>query len=181
MCIRDRRAAYIVKPPASSRGRGVRMLREGDFERLTATRRGRTGDADGARRDDKSDKTSRKSVLVQRYIRDPHLLDGYKYDLRVYVALTSLDPLRVFLYREGLVRLATEKYVDGGADPSLSPLSCLLSSLPRAGAVLVAPAACSRSICEMIILSVTSWKVSERSHGTTARLPKRCARHSSGH
>ena len=112
------RAAYIVKPPASSRGRGVRMLREGDFERLTATRRGRTGDADGARRDDKSDKTSRKSVLVQRYIRDPHLLDGYKYDLRVYVALTSLDPLRVFLYREGLVRLATEKYVDGGADPS---------------------------------------------------------------
>jgi len=61
--------------------------------------------------------TSRKT-LVQRYIRDPHLLDGYKYDLRVYVALTSVDPLRVFLYREGLVRLATEKYADGGADLS---------------------------------------------------------------
>ena len=40
--------AYIIKPPASSRGRGVRMLREGDFERLTATRRGRTGDAEPA-------------------------------------------------------------------------------------------------------------------------------------
>ena len=106
--------AYIIKPPASSRGRGVRMLREGDFERLT--RRDDASDASGRKRSDVSD-TSRKT-LVQRYIRDPHLLDGYKYDLRVYVALTSVDPLRVFLYREGLVRLATEKYADGGADLS---------------------------------------------------------------
>ena len=108
------RETYIIKPPASSRGRGVRMLREGDFERLT--RRDDASDASGRKRSDASD-TSRKT-LVQRYIRDPHLLDGYKYDLRVYVALTSVDPLRVFLYREGLVRLATEKYADGGADLS---------------------------------------------------------------
>ena len=107
--------AYIIKPPASSRGRGVRMLREGDFERLTR-RDDAFRDASGRKRSDVSD-TSRKT-LVQRYIRDPHLLDGYKYDLRVYVALTSVDPLRVFLYREGLVRLATEKYADGGADLS---------------------------------------------------------------
>ena len=109
-------AAYIVKPPASSRGRGVRMLREGDFERFSknATAR-RVGASDAVGQ--KKTETSRK-MLVQRYIRDPHLLDGYKYDLRVYVALTSVDPLRVFLYREGLVRLATEKYVGGGADLS---------------------------------------------------------------
>jgi hypothetical protein len=90
------------------------MLREGDFERLATARRDGASDA---RVGQKKTETSRKT-LVQRYIRDPHLLDGYKYDLRVYVALTSVDPLRVFLYREGLVRLATEKYVDGGADLS---------------------------------------------------------------
>ena len=109
-------AAYIVTPPASSRGRGVRMLREGDFERFSKNATGRRVGASDAVGQKKTE-TSRKT-LVQRYIRDPHLLDGYKYDLRVYVALTSVDPLRVFLYREGLVRLATEKYVDGGADLS---------------------------------------------------------------
>ena len=107
------RETYIIKPPASRAGAACACYARAT-ERLT--RRDDASDASGRKRSDASD-TSRKT-LVQRYIRDPHLLDGYKYDLRVYVALTSVDPLRVFLYREGLVRLATEKYADGGADLS---------------------------------------------------------------
>jgi len=38
------------------------------------------------------------------------LLDGYKFDLRIYVALTCINPLRIYVYEEGLVRLATVKY-----------------------------------------------------------------------
>lgn len=41
------------------------------------------------------------AVLVQRYISDPLLVNGRKFDLRVYCAVTSLDPLRVYVYREG--------------------------------------------------------------------------------
>jgi hypothetical protein len=40
-----------------------------------------------------------KEVVVQRYIRNPLLIDGYKVDLRVYVAVTPCK--KVFLYREG--------------------------------------------------------------------------------
>lgn len=40
------------------------------------------------------------------------LLDNYKFDLRVYVLVTSCDPLRIFVYEDGLVRLATTKYTD---------------------------------------------------------------------
>ena len=41
----------------------------------------------------------------------PALWKGHKYDFRIYVLVTSvIDPMTIFLYRDGLVRLASEKY-----------------------------------------------------------------------
>ena len=48
--------------------------------------------------------------MVSRYINNPHLLNKHKYDLRLYVLVTSFDPLKIYLYNDGLVRFATEKY-----------------------------------------------------------------------
>ena len=38
------------------------------------------------------------------------LIDNCKFDLRIYVLITSVYPLKVYVYNEGLCRLATSDY-----------------------------------------------------------------------
>ena len=51
-----------------------------------------------------------RPLIVQKYVAKPHLINETKYDLRIYVLLTSLHPLRIYLYDEGLVRFASNTY-----------------------------------------------------------------------
>ena len=77
---------WILKPAASSCGKGIKVVKS-----IT-------------------DIPKKNRFVVSKYISDPHTINGYKYDLRVYVCVTSYDPLRVYLYQDGLVRFATEQY-----------------------------------------------------------------------
>ncbi|KAM9188980.1 tubulin monoglutamylase TTLL4 isoform 2-T3 [Mergus octosetaceus] len=52
----------------------------------------------------------RRPLLVQRYLHKPYLIGGRKFDLRIYVYVTCYDPLRVYLFKDGLVRFASCKY-----------------------------------------------------------------------
>ncbi|KAH8357845.1 hypothetical protein KR200_011071, partial [Drosophila serrata] len=90
------RGPWIVKPAASSRGRGIFIVNTPDQI------------------------PQDEQVLVSKYIVDPLCIDGHKCDLRVYVLVTSFDPLIIYLYEEGIVRLATVKY-DRHADNLWNP------------------------------------------------------------
>ncbi len=51
--------------------------------------------------------------LVQEYIAEPHLLDGYKYTLRFFIAVTSLEPLCAWISEDGFCRFAAHPFVYG--------------------------------------------------------------------
>lgn len=57
-----------------------------------------------------SDLSYDNAAVVQRYIENPLLIGGYKFDLRLYVCVPSYRPLTIYLYKEGLARFATEKF-----------------------------------------------------------------------
>ncbi|XP_033627215.1 tubulin polyglutamylase TTLL5-like isoform X2 [Asterias rubens] len=80
------RGTWIVKPVASSRGRGISLINNPQHVPM-----------DG-------------NHVVSRYISNPLTIDGFKFDCRLYVAVTSFDPLRAYLYEEGLARFATVQY-----------------------------------------------------------------------
>ena len=39
-----------------------------------------------------------------------HLIRGYKYDIRFHGLISTIKPLKLYIYNEGFVRLSTEKY-----------------------------------------------------------------------
>ena len=51
-------------------------------------------------------------MVVQEYIDDPFLINGTKFDLRLYVLMTGVDPMKIYMYDEGLVRFATAPYTN---------------------------------------------------------------------
>jgi hypothetical protein len=83
----DKHKTYIVKPTVGSEGNGIYLMQK-----------------------KKDLRREQKECVIQEYIANPMLMEGFKFDLRLYVLVCSVDPLRVYLCREGLVRLATVPY-----------------------------------------------------------------------
>jgi hypothetical protein len=60
--------------------------------------------------------STKNNYIISEYISNPLLIEGLKFDMRIYVALMSVNPLRLYIHKEGLVRFATSKY--DNSDPS---------------------------------------------------------------
>ena len=76
---------HIVKPDGGSLGIGIKVLqKDDDF----------TPDSHLA--------------IAQEYV-ESYKIDDTKFDLRVYVLVSSLDPLRIYVYRDGVARFCSQK------------------------------------------------------------------------
>lgn len=84
--IKAKNPTWIVKPEDQCQGRGIYLTR--NWEHIKAN----------------------EHTVVQKYLAKPHLIDGFKYDLRLYVYVNGINPLRVYIYKDGLARFATRKF-----------------------------------------------------------------------
>ncbi|DBA76353.1 TPA: hypothetical protein ACH3X1_010064 [Trebouxia sp. C0004] len=82
----------ILKPDSGSQGRGIKLVQSVSGLQQALK------DLEGV------------DIIASKYLHKPLLMNGFKFDLRVYVLVLACDPLRVFIYKEGLVRFCTEKY-----------------------------------------------------------------------
>ncbi|PSN41134.1 hypothetical protein C0J52_05208 [Blattella germanica] len=71
---------YICKPETGCQGRGIFMTKN------------------------IKDIKQHDRMVCQIYIARPFLVDGFKFDLRIYALITSCDPLRIYVYNDGLAR-----------------------------------------------------------------------------
>ena len=75
---------WLIKPKTGSLGEGIYI-----FQNLTSTP---------------------DVYLISKYISNPHLINKLKYDFRIYILVTGLAPLKIYLYKEGMIRFATKEY-----------------------------------------------------------------------
>eukprot|EP00826_Nyctotherus_ovalis_P010243 TRINITY_DN1271_c0_g2_i8.p1 TRINITY_DN1271_c0_g2~~TRINITY_DN1271_c0_g2_i8.p1 ORF type:complete len:253 (-),score=64.06 TRINITY_DN1271_c0_g2_i8:503-1261(-) len=60
--------------------------------------------------------TFKENYVISRYVDNPLLVGGKKFDLRIYVLVTCFKPLRVYLYKHGFTRFCNEKYTASDAE-----------------------------------------------------------------
>ncbi|NWQ82526.1 TTL11 polyglutamylase, partial [Columbina picui] len=82
---------FIVKPDGGCQGDGIYLVRDPSDIRLAGT-------------------VPTRPAVVQEYICKPLLVDKLKFDIRLYVLLKSLEPLEIYIAKDGLSRFCTEPY-----------------------------------------------------------------------
>ena len=83
--VKRHKGRYIIKPDRGSLGEGIKIIEEGE-----------------------EPPKIEKLCVAQEYI-PSYKIDDYKFDFRIYVLLASVDPLRIYVYRNGVARFCSKK------------------------------------------------------------------------
>ncbi|XP_075435094.1 tubulin polyglutamylase TTLL11 isoform X2 [Ascaphus truei] len=82
---------FIVKPDGGCQGDGIYLIKDPSEIRIMGS-------------------IQIRPAVVQEYIRKPLVMDKLKFDIRLYVLLRSLEPLEIYIAKDGLSRFCTEPY-----------------------------------------------------------------------
>ena len=77
---------WMAKPSGSKNGLGIKVLT------------------------DPTEAPQMKGILVQQYVYPPFLVSGLKFNFRLYVIVTDVEPLRLYVYDEAMLYFSGEKF-----------------------------------------------------------------------
>jgi len=95
---RNSNCIWIMKPIGKCQGRGIFL-----FKKLSQI-------SEWKNEPRTKGEASAENYVVQRYINNPLLVGGKKFDMRIYALVTSYSPLTVYLYRDGFARFTHHRY-----------------------------------------------------------------------
>ena len=108
---RTQHKKWIFKPAGKSQGKGISLITKPsqakNIPNLMSEFKTQTG-------------CYKETFIISKYVDNPLLLAEKKFDLRLYVLVTSYKPLKVYKYREGFCRLCFENYtsINSKQDPN---------------------------------------------------------------
>ncbi|KAJ3377749.1 putative tubulin polyglutamylase ttll9, partial [Entophlyctis sp. JEL0112] len=119
-------SVWIMKPVGKAQGKGIFLINK--LSQITQWR-----NTNSVGKDQKSSskelpnavipasnnsEDSPEAYIVQRYIENPYLIGGKKFDLRIYVLVTSYSPLTVYIHRNGFCRFSSHQFTMNSKDIS---------------------------------------------------------------
>lgn len=97
---RNPSSTWIMKPAGKAQGVGIFLI-----NKLSQIKK---WSRDGAKLNPMPH--TKEVYVISRYIENPLLIGGKKFDLRLYVLVTSFRPLKAYMYQLGFCRFCTVKY-----------------------------------------------------------------------
>jgi len=95
---RNPNAMWIMKPTSKSQGKGIFIINKlAQIKKWSSQSRW-------------AQMPLKEAYVISRYIESPLLIGGKKFDLRIYVLVSSYRPLRVYQYVHGFARFCNAKY-----------------------------------------------------------------------
>lgn len=101
-----------MKPVGAAQGKGIFLFTKLSQIADWKSKAGRRPNVGGAPEyhGQKDDSREGAAYVAQKYIENPYLIGGKKFDLRIYVLVTSFAPLTVWLYRDGFARFSNHRF-----------------------------------------------------------------------
>ncbi|ETV94587.1 hypothetical protein, variant 1 [Aphanomyces invadans] len=96
---------WIMKPIGKAQGKGIFL-----FTKLSQISDWRTDYRY------KPENQQVETYVVQKYISNPYLVGGKKFDLRLYALVPSFAPLEIYIYRSGFARFTNSRYSNNASD-----------------------------------------------------------------
>lgn len=112
-------ATWIMKPVGRSQGAGIFLV-----SKLAQVQQWKPSSSkwekgkDGRDVEDDEPSGGPELYVVQKYVESPLLIGGKKFDMRLYVCVTSYQPLTVYMHRGGFCRFSMSRYSMDKSDMS---------------------------------------------------------------